>query len=53
MTPAHPIILRRSITPLQDNTGRWITRANVWTAKGYSSKTFNTVAEATSWVPKP
>jgi hypothetical protein len=49
--PDRPVILRSTVTALQDSTGRWIARANVWTAKGYSSKTFNTVAEAKAWVP--
>jgi hypothetical protein len=49
--PDRPKIIRRTVTPLQDSTGRWIARANVWTAKGYSTRTFNTVAEAEEWVP--
>lgn len=49
--PDGPIVLRRSITALQDASGRLLARANVWTAKGYSTRTFNTAAEANAWVP--
>lgn len=44
-------ILRRSVTVVHDTTGTYA-RANVWTAKGYSTKTFRTHAEAKSWEPK-
>lgn len=45
-------IIRRTVTAMQDSTGRWIARANVWTPYGYSTQTFNTAAEAEAWEPK-
>jgi hypothetical protein len=46
------MIVRREITALQDESGRWIARAHVWTDKGYSTKTFATAMEAKAWTPK-
>jgi hypothetical protein len=47
-----PVILRRTITVMHDQSGQMLARANVWTAKGYSSRTFKTAAEAAAWTPR-
>lgn len=45
------MVLRRSVTVAVIG-GITYARANVWTAKGASSKTFLTHAEASAWVPR-
>jgi hypothetical protein len=42
---------RYTMTPVPSGGGT-IVRANVWTAKGYSSKTFTTAAEAMPWIQR-
>lgn len=44
------MILRRTTTPLLMD-GQTFARANVWTEKGYSTKTFATPGEADRWIP--
>ena len=44
------MILKRSVTPFFCD-GRVYARAHVWTDLGYSSKSFATPAEASTWVP--
>lgn len=45
------MILKRSVTPFFCD-GRVYARAHVWTDLGYSSKSFATPAEASTWVPQ-
>ncbi len=44
------MIIRRSVTTFELD-GQWFCRANVWTEKGHSSKTFLYPAEANAWLP--
>ena len=45
------MILRHTVTVAYDK-GLTYARANVWTEKGHSSKTFLSPQEAASWEPK-
>jgi len=44
-------ILRRAVTACTIN-GITYARAHVWTARGYSSRTFLTAREAETWEPQ-
>ena len=44
-------IVRRTVTVCILD-GRTYARANVWTEKGYSTKTFLTQREAETWLPR-
>lgn len=44
------MIIRRTVTSFELD-GKFFWRANVWTDKGHSSKTFLYPAEANSWLP--
>lgn len=44
------MILRRTTTPLPMD-GQTFARANVWTERGYSTRTFSTPGEADRWIP--